>query len=97
LDFSPLVAVVMTMIAVANAAKTKLNAVANVAATKLTMLKKAKLPSKLPLLQRFYLHSPCRTSGMGFFVPSQIVSRLEIWRKNLSRHLSLKTLTKEQL
>jgi hypothetical protein len=37
------------MIAVANAAKTKLNAVANVAATKLTTRKKAKLPSKLPL------------------------------------------------
>ena len=30
---------------------------------------------------------------MGFFVPSQIFSRLEIWRKNLSRHLSPKTLT----
>ena len=43
-------AVGMTMIAVANAAKTKLNAVANVAATKLTTQKKAKLPSKLPLV-----------------------------------------------
>ena len=49
MDFSPLVAVVMIMIAVANAAKTKLNAVANVAATKLTTRKKAKLQSKLIL------------------------------------------------
>ena len=49
MDFSLLVAVDMTMIAVANAAKTKLNAVANVAAIKLTTIKKVKLPSKLIL------------------------------------------------
>ena len=52
MDFSPLVAVDTIMIAVANAAKIKLNAVANVAATKLTTPKKVKLPSKLILSLR---------------------------------------------
>jgi hypothetical protein len=51
LDFSLPVAVDTIMIAVANAAKIKLNAVVNVAATKLTTRKKAKLPSKLILFQ----------------------------------------------
>ena len=54
LGFFSAVAVVITMIAVANAAKKKLNAVANVAATNLTMPKRAKLPSKLILIKRFY-------------------------------------------
>ena len=57
------------MIAVANAAKTKLNAVANVAATKLTTRKKAKLPSKLPLLELIILKAHVGQPAWAFLYP----------------------------
>jgi hypothetical protein len=72
LDFSPLVAVVMIMIAVANAAKTKLNAVANVAATKLT---KVTVRSNFTFNQ-FY--KPMLFYSMGFFVSGQFVCKYSV-------------------
>jgi hypothetical protein len=74
LDFSPPAAVVMTMIAVANAAKTKLNAVANVAATKLT---KVTVRSNFTFTyNKFY--KPMLFYSMGFFVSGQFVCKYSV-------------------